>query len=362
MDRALDYYNEYQDEECSTWDGKVLTDVGSGTGRLVFAAAALHPGWKLCRGVEVLESIHRIAVETLEKCRYKIDTAAKSDESSTVVNLSEEHDKDAIDDNVSTTWRAFGTPFGEEEQEDDWLNDLREQYNETPSLDNTDSVDDECEGGSTPLSSGDEDCTQKLKEDDNQSFDLFVLPAASENSDGSHEEEMLCLAPIEFTCGSFQDPYEYIGDSDLIFVFSSCMSSDMMSSLSKAFGLQCKPGTIIITTDYFLPLSGDIGPLEDDESMPFGPYELVLLESIDGFCWLTGGQSTAFIHKVVSSLWEEGVGPRQKPVLSLEEVAYRVVKAYEAGELTDTNKFLREVRNAMVFQGLPESWLPSADD
>ena len=203
----------------------------------------------------------------------------------------------------------------------------------------------------------------EAKENESHNYDLYVLPSSSDSQGISDDDaEMLCLAPIEFSCGSFEDPYEYIGDSDLIFVFSSCMSSEMMSSLSEAFGRQCKPGTIIITTDYSLPLSGDIGPLENDESMPFGSYQLDLLESIDGYCWLTGGRSTAYIHRVVSSLWEEGVGRRTKPVIPLEEQAYRVAMAYESGELTDTNKFLREVRNTMIFNGLPESWLPSIDD
>jgi hypothetical protein len=130
----------------------------------------------------------------------------------------------------------------------------------------------------------DEDRVDETKENESQSYDVYMLPSSSDNQGISDDDaEKLSLAPIEFTCGSFEDPYEYIGDSDLIFVFSSCMSSEMMSSLSEAFGRQCKPGTIIITTDYSLPLSGEIDPLEDDTSMPFGSYELELLESVDGY-------------------------------------------------------------------------------
>ena len=111
LDRALDYC---QDTECDSWNDKVFTDVGSGSGRLVFAAAALHPGWKLCRGVEVLKSIHNVAVETLEKCRHTLDTTRDC----------EENDEDA------TTWKAFGTTFGVVQQEDDWLDQLKQEYDD----------------------------------------------------------------------------------------------------------------------------------------------------------------------------------------------------------------------------------------
>lgn len=357
LDRALDYHTE-----CHSWNDKVFTDVGSGSGRLVFAAAALHPSWRLCRGVEVLESIHNVAVETLEKCRHTLDTSGiSSDEMSGTKNSSrkrEENDED------TTTWKAFGTSFSVLQQEDDWLDQLKLEYDDLAPPENLEGYDDSVENMSHLSENDDQDegRMDETKENESHSYDFYVLPSASDNQGVSDDDaEMLSLAPIEFTCGSFEDPYEYIGDSDLIFVFSSCMSSEMMSSLSEAVGRQCKPGTIIITTDYSLPLSGEIDPLEDDTSMPFGSYELELLESVDGYCWLTGGHSTAYIHRVVSSLWEEGVGRRTKPAIPVEEQAYRVALAYESGELTDTNKFLREVRNAMIFNGFPESWLPSID-
>jgi hypothetical protein len=49
-------------------------------------------------------------------------------------------------------------------------------------------------------------------------------------------------------------------------------------------------------------------------------------------------------------------------VIPLEIQAYRIIKAMEAGELTDSKKFIREVRNNMVFREFPEKWLPSLDD
>lgn len=201
LDKTIDYYNKCHDVKITSWDGKVFADIGSGTGRLVFAAAGLLP-WKLCRGIEILPSIHKVAVENLEKC-------------------------------------------------------------ETPAV-----------------------------------FSLaqptFSLPALEP------ESTRVPLTPIEFTCGSFSDPYTYFGDVDLIFVFSSLMTSDMMKDLSAAIGRQCKPGTIVITTEFPLPLEGTVGAVEGDPSIPSGSYKLELLDRVDGFVWVTGGISTAYIHSVVS--------------------------------------------------------------
>jgi hypothetical protein len=115
LDRALDYHTV-----CDSWNEKVFTDVGSGSGRLVFAAAALHPGWRLCRGVEVLESIHDVAVlETLEKCRHTLDTSGiSSEEMSGSKNSSRDREEN---DEDTTTSKAFGTSFSVLQQEDDAL-------------------------------------------------------------------------------------------------------------------------------------------------------------------------------------------------------------------------------------------------
>lgn len=345
MDRALDHYNE----DMASWDGKVFTDIGSGTGRLVLAAAALHP-WKLCRGLEVLEGIHNVALETLEHCRRTIEkfeiVKSTTDEGTEYTyNESNVHHIDDDDDDDDTGWRPFGTMVGN----DEWLNQLQQTFADKKAIE-VDGI--EHESSKDIVTREEETAEQELS-------DHYFLPVTGLS--GVSEEE-LELAPVQFICGSFEDPYEYIGDSDLVFVFSSCMSEDMMASLGKAIGRQCKPGAIVITTDYMLPLEGDIEPLEDDETMPSGPYKLDLIESVDGWCWLTGGQSTAHIHRVVKSLWEDGVGARQRPVIPLELQAYRIIKAMEAGELTDSKRFLRQVRNNMVFHGFPQKWLPSLDE
>ena len=94
-------------------------DLGSGVGRLVFSAAALHPShWKVCRGVELLSSIHQQAVDKLE---------------------------------------SFRQPSGP----------------------------------------------------DNYSISPAMTTTTTE----------LALAPIELVCGSFDDPYIYIGDADCILSF-----------------------------------------------------------------------------------------------------------------------------------------------
>jgi len=47
-----------------TYDHKLLCDIGSGTGRLVVAASALHPSLHVSVGIEILPGIHELAVQT----------------------------------------------------------------------------------------------------------------------------------------------------------------------------------------------------------------------------------------------------------------------------------------------------------
>ncbi|KAL3817588.1 hypothetical protein ACHAXA_006477 [Cyclostephanos tholiformis] len=274
LDGMSDRGRQHEGSELSPWKNKTFCDIGSGAGRLVLCAAALHPAWKLCRGLEILDGLHNMSKSIADRC---------------VVN-------------------------------------------------------------------DDEECGVI---DGDSRHVLRILPA---NSDAIPcASEHLPLAPIELTCGSFTNPYEYLGDIDCAFVFSSCMKPDLVEELSVAIGRQCKPGTIIITTEFPLYLKGNIEPLADDESMPHGHYELQLLEKINGFCWLLGGESTAYIHRVITSLWEEYSGPRKPPQSSLEEEAFKLVQLMEKGELTDTNAFLRRVRNDMIFHDLPQEFLPDIE-
>lgn len=238
LDRALElYHDNYNNGTC--WDDCVFTDLGSGMGRLVLAAAALHK-WKLCRGVEVLSDLHAEAQQ-----------------------------------------RAASA---------------------TPSL---------------------------------------------------------LLSDVHFSCGSITDPYEYFGDSDVVFCFSTCMEAPLLEQVTQAIGRQCRPGTVVITTDYPLfPLSGYIPPPDDDDDrIPTGNFRISCVDQVEGWCWLTGGASTAYLHVVEESLWEESSKPLERPVPSLEDVALRVVQQYESGELVDES-FATKVYNNMVFYGLPTSLYP----
>jgi SAM-dependent methyltransferase len=251
LDRVIDDYRD-----------KVFCDVGSGTGRLVLAAAALHPELKLAKGVELLETIHSAAVENLNKCQR--DTDKNDTQASLVVAVDEE----------------------------------------------------------------------------------------------TGAETRIGMSPIQFEQGSFEDPYVYFGDVDVLFMFSSCMGQTLMKSLAHSIGRQCKPGATIITTEFMLPLTGTVPPFESDSRIPHGDYELELVERVDGWCWLTGGESTAYIHKVKTSLLEVGAGPLKPPEKSIEDQCLEVVRALEAGELGNIEQFKRGVYNNMVFQGLPERFLP----
>jgi hypothetical protein len=201
-----------------------------------------------------------------------------------------------------------------------------------------------------------ESCQSKSETDPQGGYSLTAA------NDETGVEEILPLAPIEFTCGSFDDPYVYFGDVDCVFVFSSCMSEDLMGSLSKSIGRQCKPGALVITTEFMLPLEGTIDPFEEDPRVPSGSYELELVEKVEGWCWLTGGDSTAYIHRVVKSLWKDGIGALQAPEISTEDMAFQAITAAESEKLANLNTFKRGVSNNMAFHDVPDSWRPKSDE
>jgi SAM-dependent methyltransferase len=203
LDRAHELYvGDPRNTAQSDWSGKSFVDIGSGAGRLVFGAAALHP-WGLSRGIELLDGINQAALDHL---------------------------------------KALG-------------------------------------GGSKPF-----------------------LP--------TEDDHQLSLSPVQFTCGSFEDPSISFAGADLLFFFSTCIPMNVLNSFAKSVGRQCRPGTLVITTDYMLPLQGNIPSVcGNDAGTSLGDYTLSLVEQVDGTCWLTGGTSTAFIHKVEKSLWTDDNGP-----------------------------------------------------
>lgn len=277
LDRAWEYYHSMSISTTKPWENKTFCDIGSGTGRLVISAAALHPHWRVCKGLEILQGIHNESIHIADGCAVPLD---------------KKHELDIIDENVKSI--------------------LRIPQEVTPSSES--------------------------------------------------DEKYIPLAPMQMTHGSFTNPYQYLADIDCAFVFSSCMNPDLLQQLSIAIGRQCRPGTIIITTEFPLFLTGHIEPLQEDGIMPFGVYEIELLEKIDGWCWLMGGESTAYIHRVKRSLSNMYLGPRERPRLSLEEEAFELVQLMESGELTDTKVFIRNVLNNMIFNGVPSEFLPAIDD
>jgi hypothetical protein len=246
----------------STKDGITFTDIGSGAGRLVLAAAALHPQyWKLCRGIELLPGLHELAQSVHAQCQTM-------------------HHK------------------------------VEEQQQQEPEHDAT---------------------------------------AATATADTGN---------IEWTCGSFTDPYVYFGDSQIIFCFSTCMDQSTIDSLGQAIGRQCRPGTIVITTDYPLPATGDIAPVEWDDRIPFGSFAIDCVNEMDVWCWLLGGPSKAYLHRVTKSLYVDGLFPLTPPVLSLQDKAWRVIRELEGrNRRADADAFIRNVNNNIIFHGLPMRFL-----
>jgi hypothetical protein len=142
-------------------------------------------------------------------------------------------------------------------------------------------------------------------------------------------------------------------------MFASALNPALLSELSLAIGRQCRPGTLILTTDYSLNLEGDVPPVVGDDRFSSGSYRLEIVDQIDGWCWCTGGQTTAYIHRLVASAHSQGIPHAlDRPIPSLQDVAFQVAMQRERGELTDTDRFLRGVANNVRFQGLPEGFVP----
>jgi hypothetical protein len=282
-------------------DEIVFCDMGSGTGRLVLAAAALHPNWKLCKGIELLETIHEEALEKLESCRRP--------KPPTVAAAGEEDNQDQLQPTTN-----------EENENEDPLTEavLNSDFN-VPASENTE----------------------------------FSL-ASNDSNDGP--SSLLPLAPIELECGSFADPYSSFYNADILFCFSTAMPNHIIIDLARSIGRQCRPGTIVITTEYKLPSGGVLDPLPDDSDYPSGDYQIELLETLSGDCTAVGGESTVFLQKVVQSV---GTGERRvEPTLPVSELAYRAIIQMEENDTSTV--FLRQASNQMAFLGFPDRWRPKS--
>ncbi|GFH46037.1 hypothetical protein CTEN210_02511 [Chaetoceros tenuissimus] len=462
LDKCNEHYINYQkdhygisDEEARQgWRDKVFLDIGSGTGRLVLGAAALHP-FRLCKGLEILEGIHNTAVEKLQQCKpdtcnapqeidsHDADIMTSDISDSECVNDEEDSDT-PLSEGMNEISKALSEMTPEEWKE--LLGDDYDQYfddsivDEAVEEDNTDQID--CEEDEVRDDGSDliedvekEDVTiveenlykerirnarkaiiefapgyflpsdydlEKIMEDDEivkaevemmhafesiesllemnkdewvKIFGNTTTALTREESENiaskgiepkisdpkkHHQLSGLQLSPVLFNCGSFLDPYEYIGDADVVFVFSSCMTQAMIGDLSDAIGRQCKPGTIVITTEFPLQKRGTIDPLESDPNMPYGEYCVELLEEMEGFNWITT-KSTAYIQRVKESLYD-GSGPRAKPRQKPEDQAFDIVSNFERGKLTDTKEFMRRVKNNMIYFSVEEMIEDVKDD
>lgn len=186
LDHARKYYETSDEgEKSNTWDDKVFVDIGSGTGRLVFSAAALHPGLRCSRGIEVLPNIHQTAMDNLLLCRSVRQDALVEEES---------HDKEIDTETKECPDADSRSEHEDREGETVNYNDFRYEYS-----------------------------LEEENDDENK-----------------REHRKLILSAMDFVCGSFEDPYVYLGDADCIFCFSSCMPPEMIDSLAVSIGRQCR--------------------------------------------------------------------------------------------------------------------------
>eukprot|EP00980_Cylindrotheca_fusiformis_P007500 scaffold1559_cov114-Cylindrotheca_fusiformis.AAC.5 len=348
-------------------NAKVFCDLGSGTGKLVLAAAALDHPWDLVRGIELLPSIHETAVQNLKACR---ETTRHNDESETEMADDQKTSSAPTTSTVSTSiQKTYWKQYQQFSPSDDWMNQL---LSENFDNDDNDDDDDTTNGLYLPYStttSKEKETTTNTKEPTEETTTTTTSASASSLNNETYvlgEKHELPLSPIQLSCGSFDDPYEFFGDADIIFCFSSAMPRHIIHNhLAKSIGRQCVPGTIIITTEYPLPTSGIIDPYYDDSNVndhpnvPHGRYELELVEEIHGQNEATGGESTVFIHRLTKSL---GTGHpiSRPPVRSVSDMCYNAIQ--KLNDENDPQKFLRKVSNQMIFLGLPESWLPNINN
>ena len=339
LDRTAYHFNTPSSDSKPTstgWDGKVFADFGSGAGRLVFGAAALNPNWKLCKGIEILPGIHELALENLGRCHVEnVDDMLMAQYHFPVGN-SEDKDQRKNDQINPTEFSSYSSSYAYPLQplSSSFQSDFRDELDKM-------------------LESNDVSVDFNDRYNDNDDDDSKLKSSEYDDNKG------LPLAPIEFICGSFDDPYVYIGDVDLVFCFSSCMPDGVIEIVSKAVG-RCKPGTILVTTDYEPPMEGYLPPLKNDGRVPFGAYRLEKIESIEGACQIVGGKSVAHIYRVVQSTWNGDNIPR--PRFSRREKARQLVELMESGKLANPDKFLISVHNAIMFSDIPDELRPNLFD
>jgi hypothetical protein len=243
---------------------------------LVLATAALHPSWKLCRGIELLPGIHEQAMDNLEACRRRRRRPQSVDSSSSSATTVQKN---------NNFHQPEESPPQQQAQTEYW-----KQFQQYSDLTNDEANDDD-DGMEESLS-------DSIAQDDEEGVDYYAL-ATTKN-----QKEEFRLAPIQLTCGSFDDPYaSFFGDANIVFCFSTAMPYHVMIQLARAVGRQCLPGTLVITTEYQLPLGGIIETNnEGNTNLPGGEYELELVETMMGPCTAVGGESLVYIHRMTKTM------------------------------------------------------------
>jgi len=305
-----------EEKDDNDWQDAVFVDLGSGAGRLVWAAAALYPHMKVCRGVEILPGLHELALQKQQE-HVHVRTGPSRDG-----DVDDAND----DDDSSSSSRTSST-----------------------------------------LTSDDNDKTENT----------FWLYHSNNNDNDTTTLKAWPLAPMEFVCGSINDPYQvYLGDADVLFCFASCLPVAVMERLTMTLGRDCRVGTMMITIDQPLSsLQGTIPPYPwknpdqdwdymaddfDDRIPSGGTYSFVLHDTIQGYCWATGGaNSTAYIYEALQTQWTpDRTGPLPPPVYTLQQRAYRAIRQAEAQRQNNYRAFVLGVHNNMAFAQLPEPWWP----
>ena len=278
LDRTSHHFQSFatgSEYDKKGWDDRVFADFGSGAGRLVLGAAALYPKWKLCKGIEILPGIHKLAREKLELCRITNDGEFSKTTSKYSIPISKSSN-DTPSSSIKVKSRSSASAYA-------------------LSLQAT----------SNPSSSRFFDESDRVMDTNESCLDLELNTASFDEeiyNNHNYDQSGLPIAPIEFICGSFDDPYVHLGDVDLVFCFSSCFPDGVIEVVSRGVG-RCRPGTILVTTDYEPPLEGYLPPVSNDVRVPHGYYRLEKIESIDGACQVVGGQTRAHIYRVAESTW-----------------------------------------------------------
>ncbi|KAL3930499.1 MAG: hypothetical protein SGBAC_011737, partial [Bacillariaceae sp.] len=347
---------------------QTFCDLGSGTGRLVLVGAALYPTWKLVRGIELLPGIHEQAVEKLESCRRSGGSSSgssngpKTSSTKTATNAQASPsigggstEPAASSSELDDYWKQYKqfTAAAPPSPSDDWMNQLSNSL-----VNDEEEQQQQEQGGVTSLNDSGIHVPNTNSNTDQAGEPRAVVSEEEEEGALSYSaqgdeyalgsEHQLPLAPIKLSCGSFDDPYEYFGDSDVIFCFSSAMPYHIMIDMARAVGRQCQEGTLILTTEYRLPEGGTIDPVvvgNGDPRVPHGDYQLELVEELNGTNEATGGESTVFIHRLTQSLAPAGGSvPLSRPKPNVSDMCYNAIQSLQEN---DPQRFLRQVTNQM---------------